>query len=143
MLLEAGFRQLFSVLLGGATGGWGALAAIGGGLFLQGIWGGYGGTTYYWTGTYTRGGGPAEGTPEFKPPGYQAGAYFTQPTILVGRIAEREPEFILPEGKLRRIIREEAPSINIVVHTHDPSTWIEAWDRRAITVLNRKLERGV
>ena len=68
-----------------------------------------------------------------------------RPTILVGKIAEREPEFILPEGKLRRIIREEManPAINIIIHTHDPSTWIETWDRRAITVLNRKLERGM
>lgn len=88
-----------------------------------------------------------KGAEVFAIPGYfaQEGAYFRRRTTALVTVAEREPEFVLPESKLRRLIREEreGPPIQIVIHTHDPSTWIETWDRRAITVLNRKLERGI
>ena len=86
--------------------------------------------------------GPAGAAPAL--PGFQAGAYFTQPATIIAKVAETEPEFILPESKLRRIIREEIgnPLINITVHTHDPTTWIEAWGTREVRVLQRKLERG-
>ena len=69
--------------------------------------------------------------------GAQEGAYITRPSII--RVAEREPEYIIPLSKMAKFMQ---PVVYLKIETRDPSTWVQSWDKRTILVLERKLRRG-